>query len=269
MKVAVIIDNLDNYCCKGEWGLSLYIEYNQKKILLDTGSTSLFIENAKQLNIDLKDIDYGVLSHAHYDHSGGMSSFFEINNSTNFYIQSACEENCYSLKDSGMEYIGIEHGLLEKYKDRIIKVDGIYKLFDGAYLVPHQSDCSSAGRKANMFVKIGEEYLSEKFLHEQSLVLKSDKGLVVFNSCSHSGADKIIDEIEDVFKGEKIYALIGGFHLYKTSEEDVRTFANRLKDKDVERIITGHCTGDIAANILKEIIKDKVDIMYSGKWITL
>lgn len=76
MKVTVLVDNLRNGPLKGEWGLSFLIEYEKWKILLDTGASGLFARNARRLGIDLGEVDHAVLSHAHYDHSDGMSAFF-------------------------------------------------------------------------------------------------------------------------------------------------------------------------------------------------
>lgn len=75
MKAIVVVDNISYENMKGEWGLCIYIEHDDKKILLDTGASGLFLENAKKLGIDIRKIDYAILSHAHYDHADGMRSF--------------------------------------------------------------------------------------------------------------------------------------------------------------------------------------------------
>ena len=98
----------------------------------------------------------------------------------------------------------------------------------------------------------------DDFGHEQSLIFETDKGLVVFNSCCHAGADRIVTEVAEAFPGSPIYAVIGGFHLYDTPPEEVRAFAGRLRDTGVQHIITGHCTGQEGFDILKEELGDKV-----------
>ena len=86
MVTKVLIDNItkDDLLC--EWGLSFYIEYDGHKILLDTGSGSNFAENAKALGVDLAQIEYGILSHAHYDHADGMPAFFAENKNSTYKI---------------------------------------------------------------------------------------------------------------------------------------------------------------------------------------
>ncbi len=90
MKAIVVVDNISKDNIAGEWGLSIVIEYGSKKILLDTGASGLFLENANRLGIDIQNIDYAVLSHAHYDHAEGMKNFFESNDRANFYLRQGC-----------------------------------------------------------------------------------------------------------------------------------------------------------------------------------
>lgn len=84
MKATVLADNIGEGPLAGEWGLSIYIEYENKKILLDTGASALFTENAKAMDIPLENIDFGILSHAHYDHANGMEYFFKRTGMPNF-----------------------------------------------------------------------------------------------------------------------------------------------------------------------------------------
>lgn len=106
MKVTVLVDNLRNGPLKGEWGLSFLIEYEKWKILLDTGASGLFARNARRLGIDLGEVDHAVLSHAHYDHSDGMSAFFRENDHASLYIRerqrkTATPRNGFAKSTSG------------------------------------------------------------------------------------------------------------------------------------------------------------------------
>ena len=86
MKATVLVDNISQGKVRGEWGLSIYIEYEGKHILLDVGASDLFYKNAQKLNLDIQNVDYAVLSHAHYDHANGMETFFEENEKAAFYF---------------------------------------------------------------------------------------------------------------------------------------------------------------------------------------
>lgn len=223
MRATVIVDNIGNEELKGEWGLCIYIEYNDKKILLDAGASELFVENASKLGITLEDVDYAVLSHAHYDHANGMTQFFEINNKAKFYVRDACAENCYSKKKIFKKYIGMPKGILKKYKDRIKYASGDYTVTEGVYLIPHKAEgLDKIGVKEKMYLKKNHKWTFDNFSHEQSLVFDIPEGLVIFNSCSHGGAANIINEVATTFPDKKVLALIGGFHIYNKTEEEVR-----------------------------------------------
>lgn len=253
MKATVLVDNIENEDLKGEWGLSIFIEYGDKNILLDAGQSGLFAENAKKMGISLEKTDYAVLSHAHYDHADGMRDFFAENEKADLYIRASCGENCYDRKEATDRYIGISEGMLEEYKDRITYVSGDYELSDGIHLIPHKTEnLSDIGKRETMYLKENDGWRPDDFAHEQSLVFDTPEGLVVFNSCSHGGADNIIREIQMTYPGKKVRALIGGFHLYNKTEEYVREFAKRVKDTGIECIYTGHCTGEEAYAMLEE-----------------
>jgi len=266
MKATVIIDNIASEGLTGEWGLSIYIEHMGRKILLDSGSGPNFGDNAKSLGIDLKQIDIAVLSHAHYDHGDGFDRFFEENRKAKLYLQKCSCENCYRHDPSATRYIGLRKGMLADYGTRLVPVDGDMELFPGAYLLAHHTEGLGAiGEKAFMFVEGSEGVLvPDDFSHEQSLVLDTEKGLVIFNSCSHGGADNIIKEVAAAFPGKHIYALVGGFHLFESSDDDVNALADRIKVTGIDLIATGHCTGEHAYELLKARLGDAATQIFCG-----
>jgi len=265
MKATILVDNIADNNLKSEWGLSVFIEHGGKKILLDTGASDLFIRNAQKLQLDIADADYAVLSHAHFDHADGMNSFFENNHNTKFYLQKTCAEDCYVKRLIFRKYIGIKKGTLTKYQDRIARVEGLTEISDNVYLVPHSmSGLGSIGRKEGMVRKAEGWYPSDNFDHEQSLVIDTEKGLVIFNSCSHGGVVNIIKETQKEFPGKKIYAYIGGFHIYNKSADEVRNIAEEIKKCGVERIYTGHCTGKKSFGVLKGVLGENVTQFKTG-----
>lgn len=253
MKATVLVDNIGDGLLAGEWGLSIYIEYGNKKILLDTGSSALFTENAKAIEIPLENIDFGILSHAHYDHAGGMEYFFKKNRNAKFYLQKSCAENCYAYEKGEFKYIGIPEHLLAACHDRLIYADGDVPLCGGVYLVAHKrKNREKIGKREQMYQKKNGAFIPDNFDHEQSLVLDTEKGLVIFSSCSHAGAADIINEVSETFPSKKVFALIGGFHLFNKTDEEVLAFAEQIKATGIKAIYTGHCTGGHAFSLLKE-----------------
>lgn len=265
MRAKILIDNhTKNELCP-EWGLSVWIEQEGHVLLLDTGASGAFAENAEAMGLDLKRVECGVLSHAHFDHADGLETFFRKNTAAPFYLRKGTAENCYSSRKYYLKYIGIQKGLLKKYQDRLVYVEGDKELMPGVTLVPHKTaGLRNAGKKAGMYVRRGLFWQPDDFSHEQSLVLETKKGLVVFNSCSHGGADTIIREIEATFPEHRIYALVGGLHLFRSSDETVRELAVRVKELGIQKIYTGHCTGDRAMELLKEDLGEIVETIYTG-----
>lgn len=270
MKAAVLVDNIGNNGLPGEWGLSFYIEYKDQKILLDAGQTGLFAENAEKMGLSLADVDYAVLSHAHYDHADGMPVFFEQNDRAKLYLKESCQENCYDRKEGKMKYIGIKNGMLENYRNRIIRVPGDLMISEGVRLISHSPESmKKAGEREHMYLKEENDWVPDCFVHEQSLVFETGDGIVIFSSCSHGGADNIINEVSAAFPGRQICAMIGGFHLYNKSEEYVRCFAEKMRATGVEKIYTGHCTGEEGYRILRDVLGDRVHQLEVGLEIVL
>ena len=270
MKIKILTDNKAKDGLKGEWGLSVYIEHGGKKLLLDTGASPLFSENAEKCGVDLTGVDLAFLSHAHYDHSNGFGKFFTVNKKSPLYLSGNCKENCYGKRWIFSKYIGIKKGYAEAYKDRLIYTDGLTEVEEGVYLLPHgEGDFSDYGKKNSLYQKNNRKWSYDSFDHEQSLVIRTDRGLVIFNSCCHTGADNIITEVSEAFKGEKIIALIGGFHLYKSGDEDVLNLAKRIEQTGIELIYTGHCTGDKAFAILKNQLGEKAHELFAGMEIDI
>lgn len=265
MKATVLVDNISTGTLGKEWGLSIFVEYGDKTVLLDTGASALFLQNAGELGLPIDRVDYGVLSHAHYDHADGMAAFFRENRKASFYLRAGSGENCYGKKGLFLSYIGIKKGTLASCRDRIVYVDGDYELAPGILLIPHKTaGLAKIGKQNGMYVRQGIFWRPDDFSHEQSLVFDTEKGLVIFNSCCHGGADHIIGEVAETCPGKQIYAIVGGLHLYQTPEAEVRALADRIRATGISRVYTGHCTGKRAFQILKEELKDGVTQLETG-----
>lgn len=271
MKTTILVDNNAREGLGCEWGFSALIETDDAKVLLDTGASSLFADNARELDIDLGEVDYAVLSHAHFDHADGFGTFFELNDHAPLLIQDACEETCWSDAKGDMAYIGIEKGLMDAHADRLRRVTTATEMAPGIWLIPHTTEGLSAiGAREHLYLESDEgELVPDDFAHEQSLVFETPRGLVVFNSCSHSGIDVIIDEVRDAFPGHPIAALVGGLHLFLREDDEIRGLAATIRDLGIQRIYTGHCTGDRALEVLQEELPETIEAIYAGQTFEL
>ena len=263
MRINILVDNNTRDTLQAEWGLSLFIEYKGRRILLDAGTTGIFADNAEAVGISVEEIDLAVLSHAHYDHADGLERFFQENKKAKCYIRNCCGADCYDRKKD--KYIGIREGLLETWVDRFVRVEGDHELFPGVTLLPHKTEgLERLGEKVGMYRYLDGVWKPDDFSHEQSLVIETERGLVICNSCCHGGADHIIEEVKQTFPGEKVCALIGGLHLYKASDEEVLALADKIRETGIERVYTGHCTGERAMELLKRELGDMVAEIYTG-----
>lgn len=274
MNVKVLVENTEYEQFLGEHGLSLYVEHNEKKYLIDSGASGLYSENAKKMGVDLADVDAAFLSHAHYDHSGGYKEFFAINDTAKVYLQRAAKhKQYYKILGSVYKYIGIPKGILEEYDDRFVFVDGYLNLDEGVYILPHTTaNLEERGRHAHMYGLINGKKIVDDFSHEQTVVFEENKELICFNSCSHGGVENIVEEVKKVFPDNRIKAFFGGFHMMGTlgvntcafKEKDVREVGNALINSSDASYYTGHCTGNVAGKWLKEEMGDRFVPLHSG-----
>lgn len=270
MKITILSDNIGCGSLEGEWGLSVHIVYGGKNYLLDTGGSELYLSNASKLGIDISDVDCAILSHAHYDHSRGLEAFFRVNRKAYLHISPNAGENCYGGIGFLSRYIGLPKGLLAAYGDRMKANGEVTEIDEGVFVVPHSTaGLSKIGRRSHLYVRCGWLYRPDDFSHEQSLVFRTENGLAVFNSCSHSGADVVVDEVKKAFPDESVTAYIGGLHLFRMSEAEVKAVAVRIRSAGISRVITGHCTGDKAFAVLKSCLGDAVEQFRCGMSITL
>jgi metal-dependent hydrolase (beta-lactamase superfamily II) len=109
MRIINLIENTEG-CngCTPEHGLSFYIETKKHKILMDTGASDLILSNAEKMEVDLSQVDTVVLSHGHYDHSGGILPFASINDHAKIYMKQSALSDYYSIRSDGEHYIGID-----------------------------------------------------------------------------------------------------------------------------------------------------------------
>ena len=265
LEMTVLIDNLAAEPLAGEWGLSILIAADDRRILLDTGAGGLFAQNAARLGIDLDAVDAGVLSHAHYDHADGLETFFSLNRKAPFFVREGACENCFGIKDGELRYIGVRSGVLKRNEARIRYVDGVHEIADGIWLVPHRkADYSAIALRSDLYVVNGGERRPDDFAHEQSLVVESGRGLVVFNSCSHSGMLNILADVREMLGRSDVCAYVGGLHLYKLTDEELDALCGEIRGTSVRHIFTGHCTGDHAFHFMREKLGGRIGQFSSG-----
>ena len=255
------------------WGYSALVEYGGKRILFDTGGQDkAFAHNVQALHVDLKNLDFVVLSHRHGDHTGGLNYVLQQNPTVQIYAP--LENGSFGTPVSGKGPIG---------KALLRKVDGIPKdlhYFDGKYADNYALDSPWPQARITLIDKPVEvipgfflfKTVSEKKgtleLNEISMAIKTPKGLAVVVGCSHPGIEQILAAASHI--DPTIYTIVGGLHLIDSGDQEVTKVVENFRDKwKIERVAAGHCSGEFAQTEFERIFKDRHDHSGVGEVIDL
>jgi 7,8-dihydropterin-6-yl-methyl-4-(beta-D-ribofuranosyl)aminobenzene 5'-phosphate synthase len=282
MKVTCLIENLKNPShpdLANEHGLSLFIEYEEHKILFDTGASGKFDSNAKILGIDLSDVDKSVLSHGHYDHSGGLETFFSVNNKAPLYISPhAVEPHFFKALLFMKREVSIDNSVINSNSSRLEFIDRDTEISKGVHILPiHlQKYPQPPGNRYLYTLKDGVMF-NDDFNHELLMVIVEDDGMTVFSGCSHNGILNMVEVALKKFPETPIKAIIGGFHMIglpffnhmPEKKENVQFIGQKLLEYSLKKAYSGHCTGNKAYKILKDVMGDKLSFIRPGTVIEL
>lgn len=276
MKITVLVENTGPSELKIEHGLSLYIEFNDKKYLLDAGPSDSFFKNAHALSIDLDRVDKAVLSHGHYDHGDGFMVFLNQYKDKVVYGAKNIFDDYYSGSGGSVHYIGLS-SKLKQMKNRFNTILKDTKIDEKIYLILDDvSNTKEIGMQKKLYKKVDDVLQPDNFDHELSLVFDTPKGLVICNSCSHAGLESIVDNIKKRLN-KPVYAYVGGLHMKSTknhieassfTEEQIQNLCIFI-EKNIQYVLTGHCTGNVSYDLLKKYLKDRIDFLTTGKTIEI
>ena len=277
VSIRVLIDNTPSECgtLQSEHGLSLYIEYGECKVLCDMGYTAGFMANAERLGIDLSQVDLGVVTHAHNDHTGGLPDFLDKFSQVEvFHAEQMFGGRYFSTRRGVKRDLSPDFERLGKWGSRLRSIMGSTWLRSGVALV----DCSgnpSANLYGNSFLYkefCNGEIVKDDFRHEMALVFKLSGGLVIVSSCSHNGVANIIRKCCEFTGESSVIAFIGGFHIVDSDYLDDEV-SSLVQDVDKEcrsvRFYTGHCTNPKAFEKLRSECSCFLDLFRTGDLIRI
>lgn len=269
MKFTFLIENkTDNSGIIAEHGLSIFIDTGGKKILFDAGASGLFIKNAVTMGVDLSEVDFCVVSHGHYDHTGGFPEFCMINDRAVIYMH----------KDAYRETYGFENGHMDKLtcgirwsKDERVSLEDRIRYTEGPEWITEDivvtgSVCMPAEfNPTEKFYYYDEgKLVPDDMSHEQCLVIREKKGLYIFSGCSHRGVINALNTGKSMFPGERVAVLIAGMHLYSVSDEVRTEIISEIAEEKIDCVIPVHCTGIKAICGLKAALGDACIIATAG-----
>lgn len=271
IKITTILENnsdLENkFLC--EHGLSLLIETDTRNILFDTGQSDIFLENANRMNIDINKINNVILSHGHYDHTGGIIPFLnKKNNVKDIYVGEGFFAPKYKYMDGkNYKYNGIPFKTQE-LSSKVTIVNEDIKYINNELIIFHNFNAKNSFEKINkgFFIKENGEYVQDCFIDEIALGIKSKNGLILIAGCSHIGIINIIDTVKSRID-IPICGLIGGTHLVDCNEERLDKTIEELKKLDLNFIAVSHCTGDNNIERLKKEFGNKFIFNITGNII--
>jgi len=244
-----------------DWGYSALIEHGGKRILFDAGNNpAIFAQNVKAAGVDLKRLDFVVISHRHLDHTAGLTYLLSVNPTVKIYAPkeafgvfgSALPSTFYRKQDSLPEemryYDGHPADTLEFGtawpNGTFVTVDSMLEVAPGVHIISLVSDA-----------------VGTKELRELSLALETPQGMVVVVGCSHPGIEKIVEAATAIDR--HVHMVIGGFHLPAAPDEAIARIATALHDTyKVDRVAPGHCTGEPAFYRFKKTWK--AEYTYAG-----
>ena len=264
MKWTILSDNRSSDSrLSTEHGLSILLETERHKILLDTGASDVFIKNAEQLGIDLSDVDYVFISHGHSDHAGGLRYFLEYNRQAQVIVSPDAMSGKFFSKRGDLHRITTEWPEIDD--DRLILIDQTCEIAEGLHAIAHipQIHPMPKGNQKLYVQDANGDYIHDDFRHE--LALYAD-GLL-FTGCAHSGLENILAACP-----WHVHTVVGGFHLLdgQESEEELAALAHRLKAKYPETLFyTSHCTGDSVFEVMRDVMGEQLQPFSAGTIIKI
>jgi len=266
MKIVTLCENTveASFGLKAIHGFSTYIEFENKKILYDVGQEDVFLSNAKQLNIDLSMCDNVIISHGHFDHAGGLNV---LENKLGISDKLIINKNAFEKKIRKFGDNEVDIGISDKFENfekysKSIEAD--FMISDNIWIISNVEPSNVPEKELLIRGNDGNLEL-DRFKDEISLAFKTAKGLVIISGCSHCGINNILAKAISTTKINEIYMLIGGLHTAFADIETKKQIIKKLKNFNISKIITGHCTGNENIEILKkELVNTEIIMNYVG-----
>ena len=234
MKVSILTDNYPGGNTAAEHGLSYFIEHDGTKILFDTGQSDLFLRNASLMGIDPEERDLIILSHGHFDHGNGLRHLSGG--------RLVCHPGCFVKRYRTVDhtYIGLKNShdeIVEKFN--LITSKAPYRVSDSILFlgeIPRITDFESQQTSFSF-----EDGTPDFVADDSAVALQTDKGLFVITGCGHAGVVNTLEHAKKSTGEQRIFGIMGGFHLKKRDRQTIETI-QYLKKNKVEHVIPSHCT---------------------------
>jgi 7,8-dihydropterin-6-yl-methyl-4-(beta-D-ribofuranosyl)aminobenzene 5'-phosphate synthase len=254
VRIITLSENSAQLDLMGEWGLSVLVETESCKVLLDTGLSKSAVHNADLLGIDLSTVDKIVLSHAHGDHTGGLREVLrrakrgiEIIAHPDIWIPK------YARYGESNRYVGMPflREDLESSGVTFTLTRKPFKISDEMMTtgeIEMTNDYETIDDR--LYERKGGKMIPDPLADDLALIVRTGQGLALITGCAHRGIINTVRHVQKLTGGEPIHTIIGGMHLYLSPQERIEKTASELKKLGLQRLGVSHCTGFNACTVL-------------------
>lgn len=269
MKVTILVDNSTGRPgLKTEHGLSLWIETEDRRILFDTGQGEALAANAHALGVNLGETEILVLSHGHYDHTGGIPQVLKIASRAEVYCHPGAVQSRNSIREGTPKPVqmqresmaamgGLPTQRLHWVLQPILQSRGVG--ITGP--IPRETSYEDTG---GPFYLDPEGKSADPIDDDLALWIQTDDGLIVCVGCCHAGLVNTINQVRRLKEGTRIRAIIGGFHLLDASRHRLDQTVAALQSLGPDIVVPCHCTGGHAVAVLRGALGERVSPGASG-----
>ena len=273
IRITTLTENTANYGFLAEWGLSILVEVEGTRVLVDTGLSFSAVHNAQLRGVDLSTIDRIVISHGHVDHTGGLRHVLrrtgeaEVIAHPDMWIAKYSRREKQKERHAGIPFSREElEGLGARFHLRREPV----RITDRVMTTGEIPMTSGYERiDDNLFVKEGDELRPDGMADDLALIIDSDFGLVVILGCGHRGIVNTLRRAQELTGKDQVYAAIGGTHLIRASDERLDRTVADLRKMGIQRLGVSHCTGFRASARLAQEFGDMFFLNNAGTRFTL
>ncbi len=259
-----------------EDGFSLFVEYNGKNYLIDTGLSGKAVDNARRMKLPINDISAVFLTHNHLGHTGGIDAVMKLNPDAQIYLRAGAKNEVFKKNGLFKSAVGQGRSFFRKYADNLILYNSFSEVCEGFYLAGCENFEEKYINPDHTYFTYDDEtkkqipfdYSDESFAVIFPKKRKAD-GLILVGGCFHCGAPNMLETVQERWHGIPILAVIGGFHFSGANpkalivpSEFVTATARALKSSSAEKVYACHCTGFKGFDMMDEILGDR--ILYLG-----
>ena len=267
-KITILVDNEAGAGLKTEHGFSLWLETGDKRILFDTGQGCTLMENARILGINPAAADHLVLSHGHYDHTGGLASLHYQPTKFDLHCHPGAVNPRYSIRNRILKSVQMPSEAMTALnrfpQERVHWVQQPVALSETVGLtgpIPRDTIFEDTG---GLFYLDQMGHQPDLIDDELALWVRTDTGLIVFVGCAHAGLINTLQQVQRLNDFMRIRAVIGGFHLLNADRRRLELTILALRQLSPEMIIPCHCTGEDAVSTLREAFGNRCRLGMAG-----